>query len=256
MRYAFEDYVLDSEVYELRFKGVLRPLQPKRFDLLAYLIRHRRRTVLKSELLAHVWPGVHVTANALAQAVASVREALAEASMPAIVGVRGRGYRFVLEVVGDRADGERDVEAVIRVPARSAAPLATFRALLASYLEAREDARLGDLLATAHDEHAIADLVTGLFAATAPVAFVIENLERADLASQCLFALIAGMPRGGEGPLLRGTCAWSELAPGSASAQILARAGAAVSACAPRRESGAAPAFDPMDLMRLSRSVR
>lgn len=98
MLYAFEEYVLDTAFLELRFRGDVRHLQPKPLDLLHHLIVHRNRLVLKEELLSQLWPGVTVTENALAQAVACVRKALAEASAPPIVSVRARGYRFALEV--------------------------------------------------------------------------------------------------------------------------------------------------------------
>lgn len=282
MRYAFADYVLDTSLFELRFKGTLRPLQPKPLDLLDYLVRHRNRIVLKSELLAHLWPGVHVTENAVAQAVACAREALSDTPTPAIVSVRGRGYRFTLPAVEtpDIHDGSLPLfdpsEAVtLRVAARGAAPLATFRAVIGSYVEQLPEARLrstpiAHLLAAADDEHALADLVTALFSPrdseaepspVGPLTVVIENLERADLASLLLFALVAGRRR--EGLALVGTCAWEELAPDSAATRILSHAGAlvtstgapfepesrSVSSCvrATRRESGAAPRAGAVD---------
>jgi hypothetical protein len=60
---------------------------------------------------------VCVTENALAQAVAAVREALADAGTDAIACVRGRGYRFTLPVV-ERAAATVSVSAPA-VPARS-----------------------------------------------------------------------------------------------------------------------------------------
>ena len=102
MVHTFDDFVLDTSLFELRFRSEPRPLQPKPLDLLSYLVEHRDRVVLKSELLERLWPGVNVTHNALVQAIACVREALADARSPAISSVRGRGYRFVLPVVTQR----------------------------------------------------------------------------------------------------------------------------------------------------------
>jgi DNA-binding winged helix-turn-helix (wHTH) protein len=46
MRYVFGDYSLDTRRYELAQAGVLIPLRPKVFQVLAYLITQRDRVVL------------------------------------------------------------------------------------------------------------------------------------------------------------------------------------------------------------------
>jgi DNA-binding response OmpR family regulator len=43
MRYVFGDYRLDTQRYELSRAGVLIPLRPKVFQVLAYLIAQRDR---------------------------------------------------------------------------------------------------------------------------------------------------------------------------------------------------------------------
>src|SRR5262245_58643865 len=48
MIYAFDEYELDTRLYELRRAGALVQLEPKVFDLLAYLIEHGDRLVPKS----------------------------------------------------------------------------------------------------------------------------------------------------------------------------------------------------------------
>ena len=55
MIYAFDEYELDTQLYELRRAGASLPLEPKVFDLLAALIQHRDRIVSKHELLEHLW---------------------------------------------------------------------------------------------------------------------------------------------------------------------------------------------------------
>jgi DNA-binding response OmpR family regulator len=50
MRYTFGDYTLDMQRYELCRAGIPLKLQPKVFDLLAYLTRHRDRVVTRQEL--------------------------------------------------------------------------------------------------------------------------------------------------------------------------------------------------------------
>ena len=49
MRYGFGDYTLDAEHYELRRAGALVRLEPRVFNLLAYLVQHPGRTVTKEE---------------------------------------------------------------------------------------------------------------------------------------------------------------------------------------------------------------
>ena len=47
MRYTLGDYTLDMPRYELCRAGIPLQLQPKVFDLLAYLIQHRDRVVTR-----------------------------------------------------------------------------------------------------------------------------------------------------------------------------------------------------------------
>ena len=56
MIYRFGDYELDTQLFELRSAGTPLPLEPKVFDLLTHLIRHRDRVVTKQELLTRLWP--------------------------------------------------------------------------------------------------------------------------------------------------------------------------------------------------------
>ena len=61
MRYAFREFELDTEVFELRHSGALLSLEPKAFDVLLYLLEHRDRVVPKDELLHELWPEQAVT---------------------------------------------------------------------------------------------------------------------------------------------------------------------------------------------------
>jgi DNA-binding winged helix-turn-helix (wHTH) protein len=99
MLFAFADFQLDTDLYELRHQGAVRAIQPRSLDLLIFLIAHRDRVVTKTELLTHVWRGVRVTDNAVAQSIASLRESLGEAGPSLIINVRSRGYRFNAHVV-------------------------------------------------------------------------------------------------------------------------------------------------------------
>ena len=53
MVYYFGECVLDEERYELRRAGAVVAIEPKVFQVLVYLIRHRDRLVTRDELLEH-----------------------------------------------------------------------------------------------------------------------------------------------------------------------------------------------------------
>ena len=61
MIYAFGEFELDEERYELRRAGAPIKLEPKAFRVLAYLIQHRDRVVPRDELREHFWPREFVT---------------------------------------------------------------------------------------------------------------------------------------------------------------------------------------------------
>lgn len=100
VKFRFGPFELDANRFELRRDGELVPLQRRAFDLLLHLVEKRDVVVTKEDLLAHVWSGVAVTKDSLAQAVMSVRTALADdVDRPAYIQtIRGRGYRFVATV--------------------------------------------------------------------------------------------------------------------------------------------------------------
>ena len=68
MRYLFDDYVLDTQRYELHRAGTPIHLRPKVFQVLAYLLAHRDRVVPKAELLAELWSDVRVTDGSIQRA--------------------------------------------------------------------------------------------------------------------------------------------------------------------------------------------
>ena len=73
MIHAFRGCEFDEEPFQLRRRGRVVKLEPKAFDLLAYLLRHRDRVVPKQELLRAVWPDVAVTESVLPSCVGAVR---------------------------------------------------------------------------------------------------------------------------------------------------------------------------------------
>jgi predicted ATPase len=113
MRYRFEDFVLDADLFELRRGEEPIPLQPKPLLLLLHLLQNRERTVGKRELLDALWPDVVVHEGSLTRAVNVLRRALGETQQDGRVirTVHSRGYRVAVPVAEEGAAGEAAVEA-------------------------------------------------------------------------------------------------------------------------------------------------
>ena len=100
MIYFFGDFELDDRLYELRLAGKPIEIEPKVFDLLAYLLHHRDRLVSKDELIEKVWPGQVTSESTLTHCAAIARKAVRDdgSKQQVIKTQHGRGYRFVAAV--------------------------------------------------------------------------------------------------------------------------------------------------------------
>lgn len=133
---AFGDCELDEELYALRRRRRAVKLEPKVFDVLHFLVRHRARVVTKEELLDALWPGEAVSDSVLPRCIAAARRAVGDTRdrAGAIQTIHRRGYRFVAPVV-ETPSGARPatdpVEALSRFVGRAPA-LATLRRALAA----------------------------------------------------------------------------------------------------------------------------
>jgi Tol biopolymer transport system component/DNA-binding winged helix-turn-helix (wHTH) protein len=98
--YTFGNVKLDISNVRLTVAGELRPLEPKSFRLVQFLVENRHRVVPKDEILTVVWQGIAVTDNALTRAIAQIRKALEDdPKQPRYIEtVPTVGYRFVAEV--------------------------------------------------------------------------------------------------------------------------------------------------------------
>lgn len=146
MVYRFRDCQLDTARYELRRAGVQRRLEPQAFDVLAFLIAHRDRVVTRDELLDAVWGHRFVSDATLSSRLKLVRRAVGDSGdrQDVIRTIRGRGYRFVAEVVPD-GHGAARAAAVARPPSDPApARLAGRDAELARLRGLFESARAGE----------------------------------------------------------------------------------------------------------------
>ena len=114
---AFGDHRLDIERRELRRGNELVAVEPKVFDLLAYLVRHRDRVVSKNDLLQAVWHGRIVSESALTTRINAVRRALGDdgTAQRLVRTFTRKGVRFVAEVteIVDRALPDKPSIAVL-----------------------------------------------------------------------------------------------------------------------------------------------
>jgi DNA-binding winged helix-turn-helix (wHTH) protein len=100
MIYAFLDYELDVQLYELRRGGEALAIEPQVYDVLMYLIQNSERVVPKLELLERLWPDRYVSDGALSHCVMLARKAIGDngQSQHCIKTVHRRGYRFIAKV--------------------------------------------------------------------------------------------------------------------------------------------------------------
>lgn len=128
MTYAFDEWELDPGVFELRFRGEARKIEPQAFDLLHCLIRHRDRVVSRDEIIEEVWDGRIVSEATISTAVKTARQVLGDDGRQQrfIRTVHGRGFRFVGEVTGETeaetAEADPAPAAAAPQPAPGAAP--------------------------------------------------------------------------------------------------------------------------------------
>lgn len=101
MKYQIADYTVDTAQYRITCGDAVVPAEPKVFDLLVYLIRHRDRVLSREELFREVWDGREVSDATLSNHVKSARKILGDSGelQQTILTIRGRGYQFVAPVV-------------------------------------------------------------------------------------------------------------------------------------------------------------
>ncbi len=118
MIYAFGDFELDTDRFELRHRDQARKVEPKVFSLLELLLANASRVVTKGEINQAVWGGRVVSEAAVSSAVKAARQAIGDdgKAQAFIRTVHGRGFRFVAEV-----DAHDTAFAEPAVPAAAAA---------------------------------------------------------------------------------------------------------------------------------------
>ena len=142
MTYRFGSCELDEARRALTAHGREIKLQPRVFDLLCYLVRHRERVVSKDELLEALWPGTVVVDNAVQRVVSLARSALADVGFPDAVRTYSRyGYRFCIDNCDESTMGGASAEAATEQRSKESTPLP------AAAIEARDACDRNDWLA-------------------------------------------------------------------------------------------------------------
>jgi TolB-like protein/DNA-binding winged helix-turn-helix (wHTH) protein len=106
--YRFGSFVLDSKRRVLSRGGCAIPLNPKAFDLLAFLVQNPNRVIAKEELLKAVWADSVVEESNLTQNIFLLRKALSPGSEDSelIVTIPRKGYQFTADVISINAQAE------------------------------------------------------------------------------------------------------------------------------------------------------
>jgi DNA-binding winged helix-turn-helix (wHTH) protein len=140
--WAFDDFVCDDALHELRSGGVPLKVDGQVLALLEYLLQNPGRLVTKDELLQHVWEGRALGDNVISVCVAKLRNVLGRSSPPHITSVYGRGYRFMRNV--RELPSAPATSSPAPTPAtRDGAPLVGRTTALARLYAALESARAG-----------------------------------------------------------------------------------------------------------------
>lgn len=100
MIYRFNKIEVDINQFEIRNRGVHALVEPKVFDLIVYLLKHRQRLVSREELFDNIWSGREVSDTTLSNHIKSARKILGDNGnlQQVIKTVRSRGYQFIASV--------------------------------------------------------------------------------------------------------------------------------------------------------------
>jgi DNA-binding winged helix-turn-helix (wHTH) protein/tetratricopeptide (TPR) repeat protein len=117
--FRFETFELDSEARRLTRDGEEVAIGPRVFDLVAYLLEHRRRAVGRDELISAVWGRTDSSDAVLAQAILKARRAFGDGgdSSRCIRTVPRFGYQWAAPVVVAAAAGSATDVMVAAAPA-------------------------------------------------------------------------------------------------------------------------------------------
>jgi DNA-binding winged helix-turn-helix (wHTH) protein len=133
-RYRFGDFTLSPRRRLLSCGGEERPLIPRYFDLLVFLVERRHEAVHRRDIFDRVWNDVIVSDSALSQAIRTIRRTLGDDPRePRFIRTVSRhGYRFVFPEVVQEEDDSASPPTLSppESPAPAAGPADPFEPLL------------------------------------------------------------------------------------------------------------------------------
>lgn len=100
MKYRVASYEIDTQQFTFTHFGKVVAVEPKVFDVIAYLLKQRHRVVSRDELFAQVWAGREVSDTTLSNHIKSARKLFDDNGelQRTIKTIRGRGYQFIAPV--------------------------------------------------------------------------------------------------------------------------------------------------------------
>jgi DNA-binding winged helix-turn-helix (wHTH) protein/TolB-like protein/tetratricopeptide (TPR) repeat protein len=123
MLYRFNDIEIDLRQYEIRSQGKLLAVEPKVFDLIVYLIKHRDRLISRDELFEQIWHGRAVSDTSLSNHIKSSRKILGDNGelQKVIKTIRSRGYQFIanIEEQSDAQDSQLEITPPLKKSVKS-----------------------------------------------------------------------------------------------------------------------------------------
>jgi TolB-like protein len=133
MRLLFGDYVLDDVRRELCVGARIVATEPRVFDLVVYLARHRDRVVSKDEMIERIWSGRIVSDAAIDSCVRAARQAIGDngKDQALIRTFARRGVRFVGDVreEGGESESARAASAPLPLPDKPSLAVLPFQNL-------------------------------------------------------------------------------------------------------------------------------
>ncbi|MEH6580986.1 MAG: tetratricopeptide repeat protein [Halioglobus sp.] len=116
MQYQFDDFILDSERFELQKSGALLHCEPQVIELLVLLVENHERMVSKEEINQAIWHGRIVSEAALSSRIKMLRQLVGDdgRTQRFVRTVHKRGFRFVAEVTPHQSSEITDHDGAAR----------------------------------------------------------------------------------------------------------------------------------------------
>jgi Tol biopolymer transport system component/DNA-binding winged helix-turn-helix (wHTH) protein len=98
--FRFGNVEIDVQNLRVTVASEIRPLEPKSFRLLLFLVENPGRALTKEEIMGEVWPDAFVSDNSLARAITQIRRVLDDDSKAPryVETIPTVGYRFIGEI--------------------------------------------------------------------------------------------------------------------------------------------------------------